>query len=55
MEGLSHTPFIAAAYAICFGVLGSVAFLTWRRARAAKRQADALDAQMPRRRKATSQ
>lgn len=52
MEGLSHTPFIAAAYGICFAVLGILALLTWRRARAAKAQADALDAQRPRRRKA---
>lgn len=52
MEGLSHTPFIAASYALFFGVLIAVAAATILRARAAKKQADALEAATPRRRRA---
>lgn len=55
MEGLSHTPFIAASYAICFGVLAVVAVATILRARTAKKQAEALDAVTPSRRKARQQ
>lgn len=55
MEGLSHTPFIAAAYIIFFVVLGALGVMTAARARAAKKQADTLEAAAPRRRRSPQQ
>lgn len=50
MEGLSHTGFIAAAYGICFAVLGGLALYTLLRARSARVSAARLEDVNPRRR-----